>query len=1202
MNPTPPDTGSSPAPRAPFDFFPPGMTHTPGEGRDPRVPLEMDFVSRNFPTANQIAAVLFLVSLVLFLASMSWTAFPGPPTLALLAHLDPRGAPTTLDPLWGWVLRGCARLPMGTIAGWAGLFSALCGAACVALLAKLMMRVGYLIRNEPGRYSFVREAQARRLSGVVAGLYLACSIPFWVASTRSLPDTFHVLLLLAFAWFVSQYQHWGRRRHLFLAGFLFGLGASEFPTFLVFSPLAIFVVVREMFRWRSLRTWQGHAALFGGLALGLLFYPLDAFVFYKQSLAAGAYVAPLAAVQQLLAVQVQQITQIRFSPGFLVIVAVSALPWLTLFAMSSRSPWFYEWGQVGMRLVFLGGFCAILFDASFSPWNLTGMGYLMITPYLMLAICAGYVAGEFLILGERQAMLDASPLRKGIRRASTWFALSIPVVVLAGGACNWRVVDGRYGRITARAVSEVLGRLHGRDILISTGLLDESLCYAVLEDQRPELIISAPQVASELYLKRLARAFAQPTLREPLLQNAFGLFVENLLMAEDGLERVGIIDLPDMLNEFGYLVPDGFHYRLELSSDRIDLPAVVAAQKPFWDWMEQMAEHPAPERNVIRPYQDLLRQTASKVANNLGVLQMRSGDDAGAVETWRNARRMYPDNLSVLMNLVEWSSTSETPDAAEWLADWEDRQTELSGERWVLALRFGYVWNAREWVKRGCVWALSGVAATEEAARRKPAVSDEDEATNDNRAQVLDQAYLLWGGLILDDGYYRGRLLKDERNTGALLALCRLALRHNDPDAAEAYVAEAMAMGLAEEQTLFDRAMVAYVRGDKAAALKSLTDLSRQTPGDLRVWMAILLLAAEDDPLSVEALKMLKSQGAAPIGVHLALASVHMARQQWAAAQAELDKAIQMEPRNVQAWEMMVVLAQERGNKPLLDAGMRALLDRNPDHFLQYQNAGVEAYRKGDLAKAEASFRQGLQRQRNAVLLNNLAHVITEQDGNLQDALKLINEALLRQPGQASMLSTRGAIYVKLGRFEEARQDLQESLRKQGRTGTLLLLLAQTYEGLGDRTRSLTAAKALAVELDKLEPKQRVKAKEVIRRLEAAPPPADVAPAESPRGADGELARIEAELRRQPGDPALLGARGARLVELGRYAEARQDLSASLRKLGRNDDRLLQLARACEGLGDIAGAAKIADALAAQPERLTAVQKRQLAELRQRLR
>jgi predicted Zn-dependent protease len=307
-----------------------------------------------------------------------------------------------------------------------------------------------------------------------------------------------------------------------------------------------------------------------------------------------------------------------------------------------------------------------------------------------------------------------------------------------------------------------------------------------------------------------------------------------------------------------------------------------------------------------------------------------------------------------------------------------------------------------------------------------------------------------------------------------------------------------------------------------------------------------------------------------------------------------------MEPRNVQAWEMMVVLAQERGNKPLLDAGMRALLDRNPDHFLQYQNAGVDAYRKGDLAKAEpASARHPA--PTDAVLLNNLAHVITEQDGNLQDALKLINEALLRQPGQASMLSTRGAIYVKLGRFEEARQDLQESLRKQGRTGTLLLLLAQTYEGLGDRTRSLTAAKALAAELDKLEPKQRVKAKEVIRRLEAAPPPT-VAPAAPPRTAAGRIGPGRGGAAAPARRSALLGARGALLLELGRHAEARQDLSASLRQLGWNADRLLQLARACEGLGDKAGAAKIAGALAAQPERLTAAQKRQLAELRQRLR
>ena len=90
------------------------MKHTPGEGRDPRVPLKKDPLSLHFPTEWQIALLLSAAALGLYLASMSWTAFPGPPTWALLAHLDPGATRTTLDPLWGWLLKGLARLPIGT--------------------------------------------------------------------------------------------------------------------------------------------------------------------------------------------------------------------------------------------------------------------------------------------------------------------------------------------------------------------------------------------------------------------------------------------------------------------------------------------------------------------------------------------------------------------------------------------------------------------------------------------------------------------------------------------------------------------------------------------------------------------------------------------------------------------------------------------------------------------------------------------------------------------------------------------------------------------------------------------------------------------------------------------------------------------------------------------------------------------------------
>lgn len=1184
-----------------FLFFRPDLKHSPGEGRDPRVQLDRDPLAQQFPTDRQTGWFLFAASFLLYLATMSWRAFPGPPTLALLACLDPLAEPTTQNAVWGWLMKGLAALSMPRIAVWSGLFSALFGAWSVSLLARLMMRTGYLIRNEPGRESFFREAQARRISGLSAGAYLAFSLPFWVAATRSMADTFNLWLLLVFAWFVSEYRHRGLRRHLFLAGFLFGAGAAEYPTFLIFFPLATFFLLREIFRWQALRSWRTYAALLGGLALGLALYPLIAFVYFKQHALAGSYVAPLEALRQTLADQFQMVTQIRYATGFLVVIVLPVVPWLTLFPLSSRSPWFYEWGQIGVRALFAVGMLAVLFDLSFSPWHLMGFSYLMAMPYVILAICMGYVAGEFWIMGEPQIMMDTRLFRRTVRRFSSLFAVALPVALLGIGLYQWRTVDGRYGRIAQQAVAEVLERLEGRNILFTTGLLDESLSLAVVLQDSPVRVISAPRTGSGPYLKRMAKRFSGEPWQVPLANGDFGKFLDNLLMSDDGPRLIGIIDMPDVFREFGYLVPDGFLYRLEIDSGRIDLPALLAAQQPFWAWLVQMAEQPVPERNLMRLYQDRLRLMASKVANNLAMLQLERGDELGGLATLRTARKIYRENWSVLMNLLELGRTHECPEVSEWEKDWADRDDEQSGDRWALAVRYGYVWKAREWVRRGHVWALSGVPAVEEALRRKPTISDEEDAANDNRTQVLDQAYLLWGQPMRDDMYYRNQLVNDRRDVNALLSMCRLAMRRNDPEAAEAFIGEALSMGLDEKKALFDRAMLAYIRGDREDALRGLTDLSVQTPGDLRVWMALVLIADENDPLAGEALKRLRGASGAPLGVHLALGHVLMARQQWAAAQNELDLAIQQEPRNVQAWEMMVILAQTRGNKPLLEAGLRALLDRNPDHFMQYQNAGVDAYRKGNLPEAESAFRKGLLRQRDATLLNNLAHVLMEEDGDLAEALKLIDEALLRQPGQAQMLSTRGALYVKLGRFEDARRDLQDSLRKQGRTANLLLLLAQTYEGLGDRTRALTMVRTLAAQPGQMDDKQEELWRALRKRLSESPAEK---PAPSPAAVRLEegLARLDAALRKKPGDAELLGLRGEILYRLDRPAEARTALAEALRLQGRNAKLLILLAEASEKSGDRARALAVAKSLAAQPNLLDAGQKKRVKELLLRLR
>ena len=198
------------------------------------------------------------------------------------------------------------------------------------------------------------------------------------------------------------------------------------------------------------------------------------------------------------------------------------------------------------------------------------------------------------------------------------------------------------------------------------------------------------------------------------------------------------------------------------------------------------------------------------------------------------------------------------------------------------------------------------------------------------------------------------------------------------------------------------------------------------------------------------------------------------------------------------------------------------------------------------------------------------------------------------------MLSTRGAILVKLGRFAEARKDLQDSLRKQGRTPNLLLLLSQTYEGLGDRTRALTLVRTLAAQPGQMDDKQ----KELMRALQArlSEAPARSASSAAEASLDAALERLEAALLRKPGDADLLGLRGEVLFRMGRHAEARTALAEALRAQGRNAKWLLLLAEASEKLGDRARALAVAESLAAQPAQLDEAQMKRVEELLVRLR
>ena len=1039
-------------------------------------------VERPVRMERRIGGLLFLVALGLYLASMSWTAFPGQPTQLLLEALGQEPAPGVLNPIWNRLVRFFSGHPALPLASWTGIFSAVCGALGAGILGRLMVRVGYQLRASPPPVSVIREEQARWLSGLVAGLYLICCIPHWVVSTRSLPQSFHLLLLWLAIWFFAEYRRTGKGIYLGLTGFLYGVGCVEFATFLLFMPVALFLIAREWYRRQILLAWRAHLVLWAGLGAGLGLYLFHAAWLYRQGAPLGLFASPWGAGVQILRAQAWVISQMRLTPGFLVILFFAAVPWLMLFAMSRRSPWFYETDQVLMRIVFAGGLLGILYNAPFAIWNLLGMEYLMVTPHLLLAACMGYLAGEFWIMGEIQ-MGDASRAKRVLRQGACVAACLLPLGVGLGGWHNWSTVDGRHGAGVQRAVSDILDRLAGRDLVFSSGIrdpggylfLDDALRLAIWERKLPVRVISTPKIPSAAYLQNLALGFAEESLRDPLRRGQFDLFVENLLASSTGPGRVAVLEMPDVFRAYGYLAPDGFLYRLEASRGPEDLQALLQGQQPFWAWMEQQAATPVPEDNLARPHQDLMRTMAAKVANNLGVMQAEGGDEEGALKTFRTARRIEPANLSVLLNLLELGRRHDLPETGELEAEWGAVQAGQSGARWMLAVRHGYVWRAREWVRRGWVWVLSGLPSTEEAIRRNPAGLEEDPES----AQEIDLFYLWWG---LPDGGeldYRSRLVRNGQDTGALVELSRISLRRKDPEAAEAYLAEALALGFPEEQLGFDRAMAAYVRGKPADFRAALEQLSQVTPGDARVWLALVLTTDADEPVNRQALKRLRNLADGGGPARLALAWVRLLRMQWAGAQADLEQVVQADPRNAKAWELLVTVAQITDNRDLFQLSMRNLLALAPGHPFYCMRKANARYQAGDWEGAKAELRRGIRQRRDPTLLNNLAHFLMEVDGDLPAARILVDEALRKQPFNPIFRCTRGELNLKEGRLDEVAEDVEAVLANLPGQIQVLLLSAQMHAARGETQAALDQLRILARRQRELSQEQRKKLKEI---------------------------------------------------------------------------------------------------------------------------
>ncbi|MDD4118135.1 MAG: tetratricopeptide repeat protein [Kiritimatiellae bacterium] len=1022
-------------------------------------------------------------SLGLFLATLSRGAFPGLPARHLAWHLGLDAAPTLLDSLWGRLVRLCALLPGESLAFRVGALSAVFAALCVALTTALVMRIRYPVHDPHDPAETGREGQARWLAGVTAGLGMMVCIPFWVVATRSLPDAFHLCMLLGAAFLLSEYQRTGRNGFLYGLGLLYGVGVTEFPTFWVLAPFAAVLVARAMLQ-RAAFSWRVVLRMGLWAVPGLLMYVWNGWTLWSDAaIRLRGFGSLWSVIWFIWRDQWHQIVHAPQTTGFLMVLVLTLVPWGVMFLMRPKKPaWRYSAWQVFLRLVVLAASLGALFNAPLSGWRIFGMHYLMVTPYLILAACAGVVAGEFWVMGQGREHRNAG-IGQPLRRLMGVLALLIPFSALAAGWLNRPVADGRPGGEVEAMAGELLDALKGRDVLLTDGVLDDSVRVLARGRGLDLTVIGVPQMASKLHRDHLAERFTHPR-QQALLQVGFSAFVQDFLSDDAQLRRTAAVELAGPLREFGYLVPDRLVYRVAPNEAETDLPSLVASQQAFWRRLEAWGGVPLDERNPAWGYRQYLLRIASKVANNLGFAMIERGDAAGAEDLFRQARRLFPDNVSALLNLLTLAQAANSPEREAYEAEWEafkERQMD-SRVMWSLSSLYGYVHNTGYLVRHGMMWAVSGKPQMAEAEMRR---ASGGRAMDPRVKAFLARAYLQEGDLERSTEYYREALDENPADMGSLLMMVQLAIHAEDFPEAERLLTRAEEAGVPAEQLRFERAVLAYLQGHPDDALAALKTLVAQQRDDVRAWALLALLTADgrDPAVYEQSLKALQELRGASPDVRLMLAELYLSREEWALARAELDQVTRMNPRLIRAWEMLVQVDFRERKQELAEDHVRILLTLDPANYTGNLMLGSFQYARAQYALAESSYRAALAVRRDPTVLNDLAYLLMVRGDAPEEARTLIEEALVLQPDNPVLLSTRGELNLREGRLDQAEADLQRVMAAMPDHPQALLLTAQLYAARNQTDAAREMAQALADRQGELPAEQQAALKKLIEQL-----------------------------------------------------------------------------------------------------------------------
>ncbi|MBR4188834.1 MAG: hypothetical protein IKQ55_02610 [Kiritimatiellae bacterium] len=852
----------------------------------------------------------FLLSLLLFGTLLGAAPCPGQPAHALVEALRLDGPCVSSAPVWEALVRLAARTGLPVPAAM-NAFAALCGALAIAILVSFMLRIPYHTVTGAIPADLVRERQARLVAAATTGLFLLASAPWALASTRSLPHTFHILLCGIPLWLLARAAQTARDRWLFALGLCLSAGSLEYPVLWPLFPailVAVGVILFQQGRAGRARPWL---LWFSGLLLGAGAYVLIALHLIRSGLAPSAPDGtPATLATTLLGVLANRAAVFLpyRHPGLLSAFAAAWLPLVIVFFGSRRSPWYYGKDQMFLRSVLAVLAVGWLLAELWLARAITRTFFFALLPDTALALATGSVAGEFWIHGQPQ-MTDSEWPARLYRRFHAALAFLLPAVLAAVHVWHRPVADARPAALLDTIAGALLERtepgtriaVFGNQAVPGDGGMTDLLRLRDAACGNPVLVFDWSRMREASYFLWVRARWTDPVPAADAATPAlFSAHILRQMLAgpdsPDAPSHATAFLLPPPAAPAGLrLVPDGWLYRPVPSATPW---SPVALPPPPLDLWRALAGANAPPsapnpRNPVAAHLSAFLALVSRNADAYGVLLAESGDADAAGAVFAAGLDLFPGNLSLLVNSIPPDAdpapapVSPPPEDDHLARAIYDR----SGRLWGLDTLYGPVFGPEpraahpDWL-----FVCSGIPPDRLAALSVEGHLPDDPLPPD----VWERIYRCALSPAPTFPGVFARLRQDPSDQQALLWLLRLFIRHHRPGLAQSTLDALVRGGLDEELLQPEIACISRLLGDIPGSLAHIARHMDHTPSDTAGWLAVLCWTAPPDPLFHQAVQTLETRDGADRETRLAIGLRHCELHDWRAALDSYNHALQI--------------------------------------------------------------------------------------------------------------------------------------------------------------------------------------------------------------------------------------------------------------------------------------------------------------------